>query len=80
MPTRRVQMRTLLVAAIIALMTGSAYCQSIAPMFQLGAEKPHAPVDPEKEKAYKSAIDKVPSRKLDDPWGSVRSNPATPPA
>jgi len=73
-------MRTFMVAAIIALLTGSAHCQSIAPMFQLGAEKPQAPTDPEKEKAYKSAIDKVPNRKLDDPWQSIRSNPATPSA
>ena len=74
-------MRTFMVAAIIALLTGSAHSQSLPPIgFPMGGDKPQAPPDPEKEKAYKSAIDKVPSRKLDDPWQSIRSNPATPSA
>ncbi|HEX9324746.1 MAG TPA: hypothetical protein VF913_21905 [Xanthobacteraceae bacterium] len=76
-------MRTVLAAAIIVLLTGSAYCQSISTSggrpalgFPLG-DKPSAPPDPqsaEHEKAYKSAIEKIPPKpKTDDPWQGVRS-------
>ncbi len=48
--------------------------------FPLG-DKPSAPSDPQSEehdKAYKSAIEKLPTRqKSDDPWQGVRSNSTT---
>jgi hypothetical protein len=80
-------MRVVLATAIILLLTGSAYCQ--APTFSGGrpalgfplGDKPNAPSDPqseEHEKAYKSAIEKLPARqKSDDPWQGVRSNSTT---
>jgi hypothetical protein len=81
-------MRIVLAAAIIVLLAGSAYCQSPAQSsggrpalgFPLG-DKPGAPSDPqseEHEQAYKSAIEKLPTKqKTDDPWQGVRSNSTT---
>jgi hypothetical protein len=81
-------MRMVLAAAIIVALTGSAYCQAPGQSssgrpalgFPLG-DKPGAPSDPqsdEHEKAYKSAIEKLPTRqKSDDPWQGVRSNSTT---
>ena len=80
-------MRIVVAAAIILSLTGSAYCQS--PAFSGGrpalgfplGDKPNAPSDPQSEehdKAYKSAIEKLPTRqKSDDPWQGVRSNSTT---
>ena len=80
-------MRIVVAAAIILSLTGSAYCQS--PTFSGGrpalgfplGDKPNAPSDPQREehdKAYKSAIEKLPTRqKSDDPWQGVRSNSTT---
>jgi hypothetical protein len=77
-------MRTILAAAIVLSMMGSAYCQSSSGRPALGfplGDKPSAPADPqseEHEKAYKSAIEKLPSRqKSDDPWQGIRSNSTT---
>jgi hypothetical protein len=81
-------MRIVVAAAIILSLTGSAYCQAPTQSpsgrpalgFPLG-DKPSAPSDPqseEHENAYKSAIDKLPTRqKTDDPWQGVRSNSTT---
>ena len=81
-------MRTVLAAAILLSLTGSAYCQSPSHSsggrpalgFPLG-DKPRAPADPQSEehdKAYKSAIEKLPTRqKSDDPWQGIRSNSTT---
>ena len=76
-------MRTVVAAAIILSLTGSAYCQSSGGRPALGfplGDKP-APSDPQSEehdKAYKSAIEKLPTRqKPDDPWQGVRSNSTT---
>ena len=80
-------MRTVVAAAILLALTGSAYCQSPghssggrpALGFPLG-DKP-AQSDPQSEehdKAYKSAIEKLPTRqKPDDPWQGIRSNSTT---
>ena len=78
-------MRAVVAAAAILLLTGSAYCQSMgtsggrpAVGIPLG-DKPSAPPDPQREeyeKAYKSAIEKLPARqKTEDPWSGVRSKP-----
>jgi hypothetical protein len=70
-------MRTLMVAAIIALLAGSAYGQSLPPVnIPVGSDKPKAPTDPAKEKAYNSALGGLPNKKAADPWGNVR--PAAP--
>jgi hypothetical protein len=80
-------MRTVVAAAILLSLTGSAYCQSPGQSggrpalgFPLG-DKPRAPADPQSEehdKAYKSAIEKLPTRqKPDDPWQGIRSNSTT---
>ena len=79
-------MRIVVAAAIILSLTGSAYCQS--PTFSGGrpalgfplGDKPNAPSDPQSEehdKAYKSAIEKLPTRqKSDDPGRAfVRTRP-----
>ena len=80
-------MRTVVAAAILLSLSGSAYCQSPSQSsggrpalgFPLG-DKP-APSDPQSEEhdtAYKSAIEKLPTRqKPDDPWQGIRSNSTT---
>jgi hypothetical protein len=80
-------MRTVVAAAIVVLLTSAAYCQSAKNSggrpglnFPLG-DSPSTP-DPqseEHEKAYKSAIEKIPPRqqKTEDPWQGVRSNSTT---
>jgi hypothetical protein len=81
-------MRIVMAAAIIALLTGSAYCQTVnmsngkpAIGFPLQDSKPNAPADPqseEHENAYKSAIEKIPQKpKSADPWQGVRSGSGT---
>jgi len=77
-------MRMIVATAIVALLTGSAYCQAPSTSaggrpalgFPLG-DKPADP-DPqsaEHESAYKSAIDKIPTKKKsDDPWSGMRSS------
>ena len=75
-------MRTIRVAAIIALLTMPAYAQSKS----IG-QSPSAPADPKQaaqaeqdkrqkildEKAYKDSLARIPVRdKKADPWGGVR--------
>ncbi len=81
-------MRTVVAAAIILVLTGWAYCQAPTQSssgrpalgFPLG-DKPAAPSDPQSEEhetAYKSAIEKLPTRqKSDDPWQGIRSKSTT---
>jgi hypothetical protein len=72
-------MRALMVAAIVALLAGSAYGQSLPPMnIPVGGDKPKAPGDPVKEKAYNSALGGLPNKKAADPWGNVRPAPPAP--
>jgi hypothetical protein len=72
-------MRTITVAAIIALLTMPAYAQSKS----IG-QSPSAPADPKQaeqdkrqkildEKAYKDSLARIPSRDQKvDPWAKVR--------
>ena len=81
-------MRMVLAAAVVVLLTGSAFCQAPTQSsggrpalgFPLG-DKPSAPSDPQSEEhetAYKSAIEKLPTRqKSDDPWQGIRSKSTT---
>ena len=81
-------MRPVLVAVMIALLATPAYSQQ--PSISGGrpslgiplGETKNAPTDPqseEHEKAYKSAIEKLPSKQKasDDPWSGIRSNSST---
>ena len=76
-------MRTVVAAAILLSLTGSAYCQSSGGRPALGfplGDKPASsdPQSEEHDKAYKSAIEKLPTRqKSDDPWQGIRSNSTT---
>jgi hypothetical protein len=71
-------MRTITVAAIIALLTMPAYAQSkgmgATPGFgepkETEADKKQKILD---EKAYKDSLARIPSRqKVDDPWARMR--------
>jgi hypothetical protein len=70
--------------AIIALLTGTAAAQ--LPMgLHLGGDKPPPTAEEiEKQKAidkaYNSATAKIPEKKTDDPWATVRSAPNSPAA
>ena len=67
-------MRSLMAAAIVLVLAGSAYAQGLPPIgIPMGEEKPHKELPPEKEGDYRSAIKGLPDRKTSDPWGSVRS-------
>jgi hypothetical protein len=69
-------MRSLLVAALIVLLSAPAYSQGID-LSRLG-EKTHSPADDAKnrkvDEAYKSATEKIPNRNAKiDPWHDMRS-------
>jgi hypothetical protein len=72
-------------AAAIALMTIPTHAQTMlpgqAPWQTLPKMDNSAPTDEHPattkpdEKAYKSALDSIASKKAHDPWGDVRQNP-----
>ncbi|HSP49446.1 MAG TPA: hypothetical protein VLN61_04530 [Pseudolabrys sp.] len=65
-------------AAVVALLTGIAYAQSLMPGLNLSGDKP--PLTPQEEEmrkatedSYKSALKKIPDQKKSvDPWGNIR--------
>jgi hypothetical protein len=73
-------MRTVLVALAIVLLTVPAYAQGKG-----GGKRRNATADPqsevrkkrsgESEKAYKSALEKIPNKPPADPWGNMREAP-----
>jgi hypothetical protein len=71
------------VGAIIALATGTAAAQSFSP-FATQDKRPPTQQEVEKQKAidnaYKAGAAKIPDKKIDDPWGTVRPNPSPAPA
>ena len=79
-------MRILGAAAVIALLTGSAYAQMSTPNINLLADAPSkTPEEKEQEaaqqKAYKDSLRKIPDAKSSsDPWGNVRSAETPKPA
>jgi hypothetical protein len=74
-------MRSLMVVAIAAVLSGPAFAQGIPLGIPMGGDKPEKPVDPVKENEYRSAIGGMPAARPADPWGSVReTKPAAAPA
>ncbi len=75
-------MRTFIAAALVVLLTGSAFGQGLPPLgIPMGGDKPQKEVDPLKENAYNSAINKLPDRsKASDPWQGVRPETSAPPS
>jgi hypothetical protein len=74
-------MRGLMVVAIAALLAGPAYAQGLPPIgIPMGGDRPEKPVDPAKEKDYRSAIGGMPTPKAADPWGNVRESKSPPAA
>jgi hypothetical protein len=72
-------MRTLMAAAIAAVLAGPAYAQGLPPIgIPMGGDKPEKPVDPVKENEYRSAIGGMPTQKNADPWGNVRETKPAP--
>ena len=75
-------MRSLMVFALAAALAGPAYAQGMPPIgIPMGEPQKERPVDPIKEKEYRSAIGGMPTPKAADPWGNVRESkppPATP--
>jgi len=72
-------MRTLTIAAIIALLTMPAYAQRGGPNFSKPGTKTEAEKAAEEkqrkadEKAYKDSVSRVPDKEQKfDPWGSMR--------
>jgi hypothetical protein len=74
--------RTVLVALVIVLLTVTSYAQG------KGGKRRNATADPqaeglrkkrsaENEKAYKSALDKIPNKPPPDPWANMRETPRT---
>lgn len=82
-------MRVVLAAAMIALLTTTAFAQdSHVPRYgEADKEKTPAQIEAEKDaaQAYKRSLSNIPDKGPSDPWGSVRSDTpktaaATPPA
>ena len=72
-------------AALIALVTGPAYAQSLPDINIIPEATSKTPEEIEQdkanEKAYKESLRKIPDAKAtSDPWGSVRSGDAPKPA
>ena len=71
-------MRTLLAAALIALLAGAAHAQGMGPgKRQASPKAAQKTEDPAKkkadEKAYRDALDKIPeSKDKPDPWKAMR--------
>jgi hypothetical protein len=71
-------MRVFRAAAVIALLAGPAYGQSIPKYGE--TEKAKSPqqieADREAERAYKRSLGNIPDQGPTDPWGNVRSDSA----
>jgi hypothetical protein len=71
------RLRAILVAAVIALLTGQAYAQSKG-----SPPKSHQEIEAEKaaERAYRNSLRNIPDQPAADPWGGARSleTPKTP--
>jgi hypothetical protein len=78
-------MKVFRVAAVLVLLTGSAYAQQL-PNINLLQDGPaktdeEKAADAQREKAYKETLKKIPDAKAsNDPWGSMRSEPPKPAA
>jgi len=77
--------KLLLVAAGLAVLTGSASAQNpLMPGVSLGGEQKRQLTPEEKERQkqldndYNAATGKVPDQKATDPWANVRPTPGTP--
>src|SRR5215471_11191476 len=77
--------KLLLVAAGLAVLTGSASAQNpLMPGVSLGGEQKRQLTPEEKERQkqldndYKAATGKVPDQKATDPWANVRPTPGSP--
>ena len=77
--------KLLLVAAALAVLTGSASAQNpLMPSVHLGGgqKRQLTPEEQERQKQldndYKAATGKVPDQKAIDPWADVRPTPGTP--
>ena len=73
-------MRSLMAAAIVLALAGSAYAQMPPVGIPMGEPQKEKPVDPVKENEYRSAIGGLPTPKSADPWGSVRDTKPAPAA
>jgi len=73
-------MRSLMAAAIVLALAGSAYAQMPPVGIPMGEPRKEKPVDPVKENEYRSAIGGLPTPKSADPWGNVRETKPAPPA
>ncbi|MBW7973048.1 hypothetical protein [Bradyrhizobium sp. BR 10289] len=77
-------MKLFRMAAVLAVLAGPAYAQM--PNINLLQEGPgktpeEKAADAERDKAYKETLKKIPDAKAsNDPWGGMRSDPATKPA
>ena len=69
------------VAAVITLLMGSAFSQSLILPTNKGTPRSAEDVEREKalEREYKRATEKIPEKKATDPWGNIRSSPPTAP-
>ena len=71
---------------LLTALTGVAFAQMPMPSLHIGADNkpPPTPEEIEKQKAlddaYKSATKKVPDKRVDDPWATVRPAPTSPTA
>jgi hypothetical protein len=68
---------------ILGLLTGIAVAQLPMPGISFGGDSKRK-LTPEEQakqdamdKAYNSAIQKIPEKKANDPWGNIRQAPAT---
>lgn len=68
-------MRIFCAAAMIALLAGPAYAQSVPRYGDLGKAKTPQEIESDRaaEKAYKASLGNIPDKASVDPWGNARS-------
>jgi hypothetical protein len=75
-------MRLFRAAALIALLAGPAYAQTVPKYGEAPKDKTPQEIAAERdaEKAYQRSLGNIPDKGASDPWGNVRSESAPKPA
>ena len=74
-------MRVFRLAAVVALLVGPAYAQSVPKYGDPDKVKSPQQIESEREaeRAYRKSLGNIPDQRATDPWGNVRSDSAPKP-
>jgi hypothetical protein len=76
------RMRVFRLAAVVALLAGPAYAQSVPKYGDPDKVKSPQQIESEREaeRAYRKSLGNIPDQRATDPWGNVRSDSVPKPA